>query len=391
MTIINEEVKQSRPLSASLDSLHDIPEFNASKLREMITAASAQANAGAEVSPMQQIPAPFRRLARLAGKSIVFFFSFITAKQRDFNTIILQVLNVITDSLEKAVNGRTATLRQENVASHEVAIDELQKQLAALIARLTLQERRTAVLLEQLGGRQFPSPDNEQIQCPNNEKKHVLDAMYLAFEDQFRGSRDLIKERVREYLPLLRSAGVGVSEMSVLDVGCGRGEWLELLKEEGIQAEGIDLNRLMVEQCCQRGLNVVESDVISYLRNLPDASVDVVTGFHIIEHLPFEVLVDLFDETLRVLKSGGLALFETPNPQNLIVGSWYFYLDPTHRNPLPSPTVKFLAEARGFSRVEIINLHSADVPELDEATEVAKRFNEYFCGPMDYAVVAWRV
>lgn len=374
-----------------INSIHGIPEFNTARLREMITAASAQANAGAEVSPMQQIPAPFQKLAFLAGKAVVYFSSFITAKQRNFNAIILKALNVIADSLEKTVNGGAIGLRQERVESHELAIEELQQQISTLMTRLTLQERRTAVLLEQSGGHRFSSPDEEQILCANNEKQHLLDALYLAFEDKFRGSRDLIKERVRVHLPLLRAARAGGSERSVLDVGCGRGEWLELLKEEGIQAEGIDLNRVMVEQCCQRGLKVVESDVITHLRNLPDASVGVVTGFHIIEHLPFEVLIAMFDETLRVLKPGGLALFETPNPQNLIVGSWYFYLDPTHRNPLPSPTVKFLAEARGFSRVEIINLHSSDVPELVEDTEVAKRFNEYFCGPMDYALVAWRV
>jgi 2-polyprenyl-3-methyl-5-hydroxy-6-metoxy-1,4-benzoquinol methylase len=116
-----------------------------------------------------------------------------------------------------------------------------------------------------------------------------------------------------------------------------------------------------------------------------------VTGFHIIEHLPFEVLVKLMDETVRVLKPGGVAIFETPNPENVLVGSYTFYLDPTHRNPLPSAVVKFMAEARGLCRVEVMPLHSLEAYRMEEAgLEITKRFNEYFYGPQDYAVVGWK-
>jgi SAM-dependent methyltransferase len=105
------------------------------------------------------------------------------------------------------------------------------------------------------------------------------------------------------------------------------------------------------------------------------------------------VLVKLLDETVRVLKPGGVAIFETPNPENVLVGSHNFYLDPTHRNPLPSATVKFIAEARGLCRIEIMNLHP--YPESyrveDAGLNIAKRFNEYFYGPQDYAVVGWKV
>jgi O-antigen chain-terminating methyltransferase len=147
----------------------------------------------------------------------------------------------------------------------------------------------------------------------------------------------------------------------------------------------------MAEQCRERRLEVTESDGITHLRSLPDASIGAVTGFHIVEHLSFELLIQLLDETVRVLKPGGLAIFETPNPHNLLVGSANFYTDPTHRNPLPSPTLKFLAEARGLCRIEVINLHPFPEAFHVVGSEVAERFNEYFYGAQDYAVMGWKV
>jgi len=149
------------------------------------------------------------------------------------------------------------------------------------------------------------------------------------------------------------------------------------------------VNRTMIVECRTRGFEVVEDDVLRYLRTLPDASLGAVTGFHIIEHLPLSALIDLLDETVRVLKPGGLAIFETPNPANLLVGSYTFYFDPTHRNPLPSPTMAFLAEARGLCNVEIRPLHPAaeDRHFEENGSKLVKRLNEYFWGPQDYGII----
>jgi 2-polyprenyl-3-methyl-5-hydroxy-6-metoxy-1,4-benzoquinol methylase len=224
-----------------------------------------------------------------------------------------------------------------------------------------------------------------------DEERHTLDALYVSLEDQFRGSRGEIKERLQIYIPILKEANLGTNEMPILDVGCGRGEWLELAKEQSLRAQGVDINRVLVENCRRQGLDVIESDVIVHLRALSDASLGAVTGFHIIEHLPFEVLVKLIDEIVRVLKPGGVAIFETPNPENVLVASHTFYMDPTHRNPLPSALVKLIAEARGLCRVEVMNLHSLDAYRVEEmGLETTKRFNDYFYGPRDYAVVGWK-
>jgi O-antigen chain-terminating methyltransferase len=178
--------------------------------------------------------------------------------------------------------------------------------------------------------------------------------------------------------------------MPILDLGCGRGEWLELLKEEGYMALGVDTNQVLIERCHARGLEVVESDALSYLRGLPDNSFCAVTGFHIIEHLQIEVLMNLLDEIVRVVHPGGVVIFETPNPENVIVGSNFFYFDPTHRNPLPSLLMKFLLESRGLDRIEVMNLHAWDQARISGKNELTARFNELFYGPMDYAIAGWK-
>jgi O-antigen chain-terminating methyltransferase len=269
---------------------------------------------------------------------------------------------------------------------------ELERANLRLQTHLNMQERRLGMFLEE-ARRRLPEPfSREQLQILAEEEQHMLDGLYVSFEDRFRGSREDIKERLRMYLPILEEAKLGTVDGPILDVGCGRGEWLELLYEHGLRGLGVDVNRVLIEQCRQQGLEVVESDALAYLRSLPDSTVGAVTGFHIIEHLAFDVMIKLLDETVRVLKSGGVAIFETPNPENILVGSYAFYLDPTHRNPLPSAVIKFLGEARGLCRVEIMNLHPhPEACRVEEAgLEVAKRFNEYFYGPRDYAMVGWK-
>ena len=212
-----------------------------------------------------------------------------------------------------------------------------------------------------------------------------LEPIYVALEERFRGSREEIKERFREYLPYVKE------NAPVIDLACGRGEWLELLAENDIEARGVDSNSLQAIQCRARGLDVSEQDLFLFLHDVADASAGAITGFHIIEHLTFNALVALLDEVLRVLRPGGVVIFETPNPENLIVGSNYFYLDPTHRHPLPTELMEFLFKHRGFEQIEIIPLHPWESGRVAGEGELAERFNAYIYGPMDYAVVGRKV
>ena len=268
---------------------------------------------------------------------------------------------------------------------------ELSQEIKYLKSNSSQQNRLFDIILNDKKSLSLEPFNDQQLKEIQDEKDHLLDSFYVAFEDKFRGTRKEIKERVKVYLPMIAQVNSCISDFSILDIGCGRGEWLELLQESGYSAFGVDINKTMVEQCQERGFEVVGGDAIAYLRTLPDASLGVVTGFHIIEHLSIEVVAQLLDETLRVLKPGGGAIFETPNPQNIIVGSCNFYLDPTHIKPLPSPMIKFMVEERGFDRVEIMNLHP--VEELTNQTNdgYSERFFAlHVYGPQDYSVIGYK-
>lgn len=273
--------------------------------------------------------------------------------------------------------------------------DELRREINSAVNKLQqtrreliMQERRVSLLLEEArrSPENYDAARTQQILAAEENSLH--DSFYASFEDLFRGTREDIRNRLRVHLATLNNAGITAN---VLDIGCGRGEWLELLRDEGIAAAGVDLNRIFVEDCRARGLEVVQQDAIAHLRAIPDGSLRAVTSFHLIEHLPFKILVTLLDEILRTLRPGGCVIFETPNPENVMVGSHLFYTDPTHRNPLPSSTVEFLLEARGFNRIKITRLHPQTEARLAGTSEIIERFNDYFYGPMDYAIVGWKV
>jgi O-antigen chain-terminating methyltransferase len=235
----------------------------------------------------------------------------------------------------------------------------------------------------------------ERLSRSSGEGEHVhdhgLDSLYYAFEEKFRGPREEILERLQVYLPYLRETDGGKRGEPALDLGCGRGEWLELLSKEGWKVRGVDQNRPALEVCRKRGLDVTEEDLFRFLGKAGDGSTALVTAFHVVEHLPFEAVIRLLDETVRVLRPGGLAIFETPNPDNIMVGARNFYLDPTHRNPVPSAVLQFFCEARGLSRVEVLNLHPVPYKaRVRGICSAARRMNQLFSGPQDYAVVGRR-
>jgi len=216
------------------------------------------------------------------------------------------------------------------------------------------------------------------------------EAFYLDFEDQFRGARETIKNRMGIYLPRFAQFA-GDEGARVADIGCGRGEWLELLAENRIAAIGIDSNSAMARACRQRGLAAECADAIAWLKQQPPGSLAAVTGFHVIEHLPFETLIALFDAALHALRADGLVLFETPNAENLAVGASNFYSDPTHQRPILPATAQFIARQRGFAQAEILRVNPyPDSYLLPEDDELARRINQLLYGPQDYAVLAWK-
>ena len=195
-------------------------------------------------------------------------------------------------------------------------------------AQLYAQESRISLLMRRFYG-EGASSSPRVAEGADDTKCAELEEMYVEFENQFRGTRADIKERVSEYLPTVTDKKIGTPEMPILDLGCGRGEWLEVLAENGMTASGVDSNESCVRECSTQGLTARGADAISFLAQLPEQSQGAITAFHVVEHMPIPALMNLLDEAIRVLKRGGLLILETPNPANLIVGAHTFYLDPT--------------------------------------------------------------
>jgi SAM-dependent methyltransferase len=212
----------------------------------------------------------------------------------------------------------------------------------------------------------------------------VEDSFYRAFEDRFRGSRELIKSRLSIYLPFIEPLKSIYRECNLIDLGCGRGEWLELLESKGFKTHGVDLDDAMLEVCSSEGLSVLKADAIEYLRKLQDESAVIVSAFHLIEHISFESLQILVSEAFRVLKPCGLLILETPNPENLMVSTTEFYLDPTHKRPVPPKLLHFLAEYNKFHRIKVIRLNGPPLAQPDDI----KVTDIFFGISPDYAVVA---
>ena len=237
---------------------------------------------------------------------------------------------------------------------------------------------------EQTTTRRDPGPDAD------------LGAFDVALAEAFRGPELVIRDRVRDYLPDLEPAG---ALGPILDVGCGRGELLQELKQAGVEAYGIDSNELCVKACLERDLSVLGVDARAHLESVKESSLGAVTAIHVVEHLAIEELVRFVDLCMRAIRPGGKLIFETPNPENLMVASLSFYLDPTHQRPLPPDLLKFILASRGILDIEVRRLARGEraladpiegEPWFGDVKPAIDVLNAHFAAPSDYAVVATR-
>jgi 2-polyprenyl-3-methyl-5-hydroxy-6-metoxy-1,4-benzoquinol methylase len=219
----------------------------------------------------------------------------------------------------------------------------------------------------------------------------IDDGLYVALENHFRGSRDLVTERQREYLDSL--PGTITAETPLVDLGCGRGEWLSVLRDLKIPALGVDSNTVCAEECRENGLTFEQKDLLQFLEARADQSVGAFTMFQVLEHLPFPVLVEVLRHIRRTLVPGGLLIAEVPNAKNLRVASGTFWIDPTHQRPLFPELLLFLAAEVGFKKSEgrYVNDFSPkhELTGLDEGVEIALKTLLYAVdGPGDFALLA---
>ena len=181
--------------------------------------------------------------------------------------------------------------------------------------------------------------------------------LYLEFENQFRGKSEAINSHFSCYDSLIELITDKNKIPKMIDIGCGRGEWLKRYQNKFTECYGIELDSKMIELCRDSGLNVIEGDAIQSLSKLSNNSISVITIFHMIEHMKYEKLFELINECYRVLNDKGVLIIETPSIDNLLVSSKLFYADPTHINPINPDTFIFFLEKFGFNKGNYYYIH----------------------------------
>ncbi|MEM6905184.1 MAG: class I SAM-dependent methyltransferase, partial [Pseudomonadota bacterium] len=368
----------------------------------------------------------------------------IEASHRDTATTLETALMRLETQTEDRVGDLTAALEQIRRSLDRLEM-RLQSEIAADQARSAAERAITAraygdltrrVDLLRFQGSTAPVPhkggqESAPADTPSNPApglEALLDACYNRIEARLRGSREEIAGRLVPYLadveaarsrthpsastpqdgppggPLVAPLGGTVwtnagplpdafpealeGMLPVLDIGCGRGEWLELLAQHRIPAYGVDLNPVQAAEALAEGLPVIEGDAIAHLERLPAGCLSVVSAHHLIEHLPFPVIARLVRASLHALAPGGLLMLETPNPGTLIVGARNFHFDPTHIKPLPAEVLTTLLDTLGFHPVEARFLHPSPTGgHLVDEGRLDPVVADLLFGPMDLAVL----
>jgi O-antigen chain-terminating methyltransferase len=207
---------------------------------------------------------------------------------------------------------------------------------------------------------------------------------YSRFAERFRGTDEQIRRNMEFYRPFFAGRD------NVLDIGCGRGEFLEVMHEAGVPARGIDLSAESVAQCRDKGMAAEVADLFPYLAAQPDGEFDGILSSQVVEHLPPERLPEMIRLCAAKMRRGGVLAVETPNPECLAIFATYFYLDPTHTRPMPHQYLQFCMEEAGLTAIEVHKLAPA-IDTMPELASLPPDFRERFFGGLDYAIVGRRI
>lgn len=316
----------------------------------------------------------------------------------------VRVQNQAQSEFESIGNSLQAQIVSVEMASQN-ALDSLASLMDGRLAELEREREQDPSEIHRL-----PPPSSRAVELPPaadpgtggtelTDPAGLDDSTYVEFERRFRGSPQEIKARQLDALRFVEP--IAGSSAPLLDLGCGRGEWLEVLRDAGISAYGVDFNPRMVAEAHALELDARCEDAVTHLENLDESSLQGVSAFHFAEHVPLQVLTRVLDAAFLALRPGGLLLIETPNPTNLVVGSAAFYLDPTHLRPLHPDFLQFLVESRGFEDVRVHFVHPVIDSALLRAGAPDDGYDPYLSrvvesaewalfGPQDYVVVARR-
>ncbi|KUG21234.1 hypothetical protein ASZ90_009016 [hydrocarbon metagenome] len=307
-----------------------------------------------------------------------------------------EIAQKVEERLSSEVTAAVAQAKAELAREVEDRLrGEVTEQVQSTILAMDTDIENRAWLAKVLEGRTLRGAPGE-VDLPNSPSTDT-GLNYFVFEDHFRGSREDIRERQRAFVRYFEGCS------NVLDIGCGRGEFLELMRDEGIGARGVDLDETMVEFCRSRGLEVELNDAVSYLEQIEDESLDGVFIDQVVEHLEPAYLVRLLELCYRKLKYGFYLIAETVNPLSF-ASLANFYIDMTHVRPVHPATLKFLFGAAGFREIEVDFLSPVsegsrlqklpvdeEMTDLDrQQTEISNRNiemqNGILFGAQDYAI-----
>lgn len=264
---------------------------------------------------------------------------------------------------------------------------EIQKRFAADMGRVRESYERMIhselrLIRQRAGGPVTQSAPAGNIAPPAPAAVSSLD--YSRFAERFRGTEDEIRRNMQFYRPIFANCD------NVLDIGCGRGEFLEVMRDAGIPARGIDLGVESVTQCRDKGLTAEVADLFVYLAAQPDGEFDGILSSQVVEHLPPDQLPEMIRLCGAKLRRGGVLAIETPNPECLAIFATYFYLDPTHTRPMPAQYLQFCMEEAGLTSFEIHPLAPA-IDVMPELASLPADFRERFFGGLDYAIIGRRM
>ncbi|MTJ06085.1 MAG: class I SAM-dependent methyltransferase [Sediminimonas qiaohouensis] len=291
-----------------------------------------------------------------------------------------QEMETVSDSIRQAIDEKIGA--QDAWAKGRFAEQSLHNsELSRRLDRLFLGYSEAAVQTADQGQSQHTPAPSEGFQL-------FMDTFYNRLENKFRGSREDILNRLRVYQPDVEAAVIRTEGKPVLDLGCGRGEWLQLMRALEIRASGVDLNTAQIAEAEEAGLNVEKLDARTALAKADDNSLSVISAHHLIEHIPFTDVAWIAREALRVLAPGGLLIFETPNPRNVLVGATSFHNDPTHLRPLTDPVLSVLFETAGYHPVETRFLHPHErLDEFQARPGFDPELAHLLFGPQDLAMI----
>ena len=394
---IRERIRQRMERTAP--SLAEMRFPSLDPLKKSQAAARHLATAIGAVNPRP--PGIANEMIQSAKRALARLIAWLVRPQWEFNQNVAEALEKIIEALE--VTNRNLTIMREFGAdldalgeqvtqqrwAYEGALMRQSEAVEELRQRMVMQAKAQATRLEAGGipvaasGRPAPPPTVD----------------YIRLENQFRGTEEEIKKRQSFYTPFFQG------RKNVLDIACGRGEFLELMRDAGVPARGVDLDADMVGCCLEKGLEVIQGDVFAHLATTPAGSLDGIFSAQFVEHLEPADYLRLIAECAAKLAPGGVLAIETQNPECLAIFSQSFFIDPTHVRPIPPAQLRFAYAEAGLERITTHSLSPAAAilpvlpqlpagaaePEALRAFNAAvARFNETFFGGMDYAVIGHR-